>query len=175
MREGTSSGFDKKNIEGRKNKVTRNLTSSIIKKCNGYEIIKHELARKEKMKFTPINIIYEPIYDGNVPVPCYFTNEIHLAYRSYIGKYLKGQEKIRHPIVRKRLYCEKCFCKNEENMKHHIKMCAAKEGITYCFDNGNTIFFQDNFKYLGDVPFTVYFGFEKVQVMLFFFIQKCLL
>ena len=57
MREGTSSGFDKKNIEGRKNKVTRNLTSSIIKKCNGYEIIKHELARTEKMEFTPINII----------------------------------------------------------------------------------------------------------------------
>ena len=45
-------------------------------------------------------------------------------------------------------------------MKHHIKICAAKEGITYCFDNGNIISFQDNFKYLGDAPLTVYFGFE---------------
>ena len=45
-------------------------------------------------------------------------------------------------------------------MKHHIKICAAKEGITYGFDNGNTISFQDNFKYLGDLPFTVYFDFE---------------
>ena len=45
-------------------------------------------------------------------------------------------------------------------MKHHIKICAAKEGITYCFDNGNIISFQDNFKYLGDVPFAVYFDFE---------------
>ena len=40
-------------------------------------------------------------------------------------------------------------------MEDHTKICAAKEGITYCFDSGNIISFQDNFKYLGDVPFTV--------------------
>ena len=30
----------------------------------------------------------------------------------------------------------------------------------YSFDNGQIITFQDNFKYLGDIPFTVYFDFE---------------
>ena len=30
----------------------------------------------------------------------------------------------------------------------------------YTFENGKIISFQDNFKYLGDVPFTVYFDFE---------------
>ena len=86
----------KKKVEC-KNKVTRNLSGSIIKKFNGYEIIKHELARKEKIEFTPINIVYKPIYDENKPVPCYFTDKIHLAYRSYIAKYVKGEEKIEHP------------------------------------------------------------------------------
>ena len=45
-------------------------------------------------------------------------------------------------------------------MKNHIQACTAKEGITYCFNNGEIISFQDNFKCLGDVPFTVYFDFE---------------
>ena len=45
-------------------------------------------------------------------------------------------------------------------MKKHTKVCRANEGITPCFDNGKIISFQDNFEYLGDVPFTVYFDFE---------------
>ena len=44
-------------------------------------------------------------------------------------------------------------------MKKHIKVCEAKEGVTYKFDNGNIISFEDNFKYMGNVPFTVYFDF----------------
>ena len=72
-----------------------------------------------------------------MPVPCYFTNEVQVTYRSYIGQYIKEQEKIRHPITRQCPYCEKCFAKNEENMKYRTKLWAAKEGITYCFDNGN--------------------------------------
>ena len=45
-------------------------------------------------------------------------------------------------------------------MEKHIKVCAAKEGIIYIFDNRKIISFQDNFKFLGDVPFTIYFDFE---------------
>ena len=48
-------------VEGRKNKIGHNLSSSIIKYFNGYKIIKHKLTRKEKIEFTPINIIYEQI------------------------------------------------------------------------------------------------------------------
>ena len=46
-------------------------------------------------------------------------------------------------------------------MKKHLQVCAAREGITYTFNNGQIILFQDNFKYLGDVPFIVYFDSEK--------------
>ena len=45
-------------------------------------------------------------------------------------------------------------------MGHHTKICAAKEGITYSFDSGDIISFQDNFKYLDDDLFTVYFDFK---------------
>ena len=55
------------------------------------------------------------------------------------------------------LLLPKCF---KENMKKHLSVCSAKEGITYAFDIGQILNYQDNFKYLGDLPFTVYFDFE---------------
>ena len=38
-------------------------------------------------------------------------------------------------------------------MKNLIRVCAAKDGITYCFNNGEIISLQDIFKYLGDAPY----------------------
>ena len=52
--------------------MTTNLSSSIIEKFNGYKYLKPKLARKEKIDVTAIDIVYEPVYDENVPVPCFF-------------------------------------------------------------------------------------------------------
>ena len=152
--------------------MTRDLSSSIIEKFNRYEIIKHKIACKEKVELTPIKTVYEPIYDENVPVLCYFTDKVHLAYRSYIGSYVKGGEEVGHPTVMQCPYCENSFAKNEKNMKKRVQVCAVKEGITYCFDNGEIISFQDNFKYLGDIPFRVYFDFETTTDDTVFFDPK---
>ena len=156
--------------------MTRDLSSSIIEKFNGYEIIKHKLARKEKAELTPIEIVYEPIYNENVPVLCYFTDKIHLAYRSYIGRYVKGEEKVGHPNVKQCPCCENCFAKNEKNMKKHAQVCGAKEGITYCFDNWEIISFHNNFKYLGDIPFPLQYILiskqPQVTLLFFFFFFK---
>ena len=149
----------KKKVQG-KNEVTRNLSSSVLEKFNGYEMIRDSLSSMEKAEFIPINVVYEPIYDETVPVPCYFTNEIHLAYRSYVGKFDKENEQISHRTVRQCCYCHNFFAKNEENMKTHMFICSAREGITYAFNNGQILNYQDNFKYLGDLPFVVYFDFE---------------
>ena len=54
------------------------------------------------------------------------------------------------------------FGKNNEKMKIHMSVCSAREGITYDFDNCQILNYQDNFKYLGDLPFTVYFDFETI-------------
>ena len=71
------------------------------------------------MDFTPINIICEPIYDERIPVPCYYTNQIHLAERSYIGKNIKGKQKIFNQTVRQCPHCVNVFAKNHENMRKH--------------------------------------------------------
>ena len=57
-----------------KNKDTRDLYSSVIEKCNGYELIRPQLACQEKIEFIPINIAYEPGYNENTSVPCFFTD-----------------------------------------------------------------------------------------------------
>ena len=44
-----------------------------------------------------------------------------------------------------------------------IFVCNAMEGITYAFDNGQILNYQNNFKYLGDLPFTVYFDFHPTM------------
>ena len=38
----------KKNVQG-KNEVTRNLCSSVVEKFNGYEMIRQDLASKERV------------------------------------------------------------------------------------------------------------------------------
>ena len=50
--------------------MTRNPTSSVLEKLNGYENIKQNMARKEKIDFTPLDIMYKPTFDENVL--CFF-------------------------------------------------------------------------------------------------------
>ena len=42
-----------------------------------------------------------------------------------------------------------------------MENCLAKPGVVYNFNNQCFISYQDNFDTKGDVPFVVYFGFEK--------------
>ena len=93
------------------------FTMDIIKLS---EIIKHIMGHQEKVNFTPINIVHEPIYNEHTLVPCYFTDKVHLAYRSYrsyVGVNVKGSEKITHPTVRQCQYCENFFAKNNGQME----------------------------------------------------------
>ena len=60
-------------------------------------------------------------------------------------------------------------------MKKHLSLCSAKKEITNAFDNGQILNYRDNFKYLGDLPFTVYFDFETTTGgNAVFFIQLCM-
>ena len=104
--------------------------------------------------------MYQPIYDKTIPVPCYFTSKTDLAYRSYFSHFDKGKKIVFHRTVYQCYYCEIAFAKSKENMKKHLSVCSANERITYAFNNGQILNYQDNFKYLGDLPFTVYFDFE---------------
>lgn len=73
----------KKKTEG-KNEPSRELSTRIMKKFNGYEIIKNSLEKNEQQHYEPIDIVYKPTFDPETPVFCYFCPEINRAYRTYI-------------------------------------------------------------------------------------------
>ena len=59
-----------------KNKITRNLSSSVIEKFHGYQTVKHGLAHKEQIDLEALCIVYDTSYseDENVPAPCFFSD-----------------------------------------------------------------------------------------------------
>ena len=130
----------KKVVVKGKNKITRDLSSSVTEKFNGYQTIKYKLACKEQMDHEPLCIVYDPSYlqDENTPILCFFTDQIHLAYRSQVGRIVNGKGKIFHSTS---LPCENLLTKTVEKINKHNKIYAAKEGRTYTFDNGDVISF----------------------------------
>ena len=61
------------------------------------------------MDFQTIDIVYEPVGNENELVICYFTGNINLAYRSYVNKKVKGEDKISNLTVRQCHYFENFF------------------------------------------------------------------
>lgn len=57
-------------------------------------------------------------------------------------------------------------------MNEHLSACTNKAGFTYSFDNGKIIDYQDNFKFMGDVPFSICFDFETTMRSVVFFDAK---
>ena len=172
MSDEISTDILRKKKVSRKNEVKRELSACVIRKFNGYEILRKDLQRKESKNFKPIDITYEPSFERDVPVLCHFAPQIHLAYRSYIGLFKNGVEKISNRTVKQCHYCDNFFAKTDEKMNQHISVCSAKQGITYSFDNAQIIDYQDNYKYMGDLPFSVYFDFETTTGDAVFFHSK---
>lgn len=160
-----------KNIKS-KNETLRELSTCAIKKFNDYEILKKDLERNEHVPYTPIDVVYEPTFHLDKPVYCYFCPQIHLAYRAGTEKFRRGSKYIDHTTARQCHYCNHYFVKSEEKMNYHMSVCAAKAGVTYSFDNAKIIDYQDNYKFMGDVPFTVYFDFETTTGSVGFFDAK---
>ena len=153
-----------------KNQMLRELSTCAIRTFNGYEIIKRNLEQKEVQPYIPI--VYELTFGLGKPVFCCFCPEIHLAYRTYVEKFRIGSKYVCHTTARQCYYCNNYFVKSEEKMNQHISVCAAKVGITYSFDNAKIIDYQGNYRYMGDVPFTVYFDFETTTGNAVFFDAK---
>lgn len=52
----------KKGVTG-KNIIAQDLSSCVIQKYNGYEILNHQLKCQEKQFYEPFDIIYEPVIE----------------------------------------------------------------------------------------------------------------
>ena len=82
-----------------KNKVIRGLSACVTQKFNSYEIIKKSLQKSEKNHFKTLNIVYEPVMNDS-PIKCFYTDSLHLVFRSYVDKKKKKMENIDFIIPR---------------------------------------------------------------------------
>ena len=104
-------------------------------------------------------MIYKLVNNSSKLINCFFTDNLHLAYRVYCSRVKNGDEIIEKLSARQCCYCDK-YIANYNTVKKHIKSYSDVTGIVYIFENNKIFSFQNNFKYIGDLPFVVYFDFE---------------
>ena len=90
-------------------------------------MVRQTLTSKEKVDIIPVDIVHEATYDENIPVPWAFTDQIHLAYKSYVGHLKREKSALIVEFLNN--------VKTKHLWKKHLSICAAREGITYAFDN----------------------------------------
>ena len=139
-----------------KNQVVRNLSSCVIQKCNGYQVVKIEKKHDIKRKFEPIDIVYDPVQNPTDIIEYYFTQNINIAYRCEYSKEAQGID-ILPPF--------ECYFRHEfysaiKAFEKHINNCSQAAGISYKFENKSIVSFEDKYMFLGDLPFVVYLDFE---------------
>ena len=136
-----------------KNQIKRELSTCIIQKFNGYELLWNHLNSIERRDFIQIDIVYEHTLDEKNNIECFFTLKNVLGYRSTIEKSRKGGKIFNHTNAKQCHYCNNFFIKSDEKMKHHLSICAGKAGYTFSFDNGKIVDYQDHYKNLEIYPF----------------------
>ena len=92
----------------------------------------------------------------NKNTECFFALEIHLGFRTSIEKSKNGEKVLNHTPAKQCHYCNNCFIKSNEKMKKHLSVCSGKAGFTFSFDNGKIVDYQDHYRSLGDLPFSIY-------------------
>ena len=155
-----------------KNQIKRELSACIIQKFNRYELLRNHLNSIERKNFIPIDIVYEPTLNDKKPVECFFAPEICLGFYTSYETMRKGKKVTDHTRARQCHYCNNYFVKSSEKMEKHLSCCAGKARFTFSFDNGKIIDYQDHYKNLADLPYTVYYDFEATTGSVVFFDAK---
>ena len=137
-------------------KCLRSLSSCIKEKFNGFTWAELKLSKSQKTDTLPINVLYKPIRKVNEFIKCYFVKDLRYAYRA---TYQKVQKECIGNTLYECYYCND-FCVIKGKYEKHLKVCGKKPGVVYDFTLKNIVTFEENLKYYGDLPFSVYADFE---------------
>ena len=152
--------------------MIRELSACVIQTFNGYEILRNHLNNDKQQNVIPIDIVYEPALDTTKPIYCFFALSISLAFHASFEKTRSSKKYLAHTKPRQYRYCNNYFVKSAGRMQNHLSVCAGKAGFTFSFDNRKIIDYQDHYKNLGDVPFSVYCDIETTTGSVVFFDAK---
>ena len=139
-------------------KIVNEVSACVIERFNGFTIVRLEFDNKVRQNFTPVDIIYKPVKRENEILNCFFTEKLHLAYRTSYNE-TKIWKTLKHTCAFQCYYCSK-FWTQKGKLDVHMKNCTGKPGFIYNFQRRNLLTFEENLKFKRDVPLTAYIDFE---------------
>ena len=146
-----------------KKSVFREISSCVLNRFNGYNILKIAKEDCVKSTFNPLDIVYDPVGDATKSIGCYFSENNRFVFHLQYSKGIRfADNKIR---IDKSTPTNAILAINLMQQKKghdsHVANCSQSAGIVYKFDHKSLISFEDNYHLLGDLPFVVYFDFER--------------
>ena len=80
--------------DSKKQEMKKNVSSCIIEKFRGFDIVSIEYGRRQQIKFLPIDIIYKPVKKWDDIINFYFSTDLATAYRAEwsTGKSLRNAQ-----------------------------------------------------------------------------------
>ena len=136
-----------------KNEVQKEVSSCVEQRYNGFHVTEHMCGKNRQIEFVSVDIVYEPVKRLDQIIECYYTNETNQAF---ILRYqMSKNDKIHTTSGFVCYYCN-VYCSSKKVFDKHLKLCAKKPGVVYSFNNRHLTTFEDNFKLMGDQPFSVY-------------------
>ena len=64
--------------------MKKELSTCVIQKFNGYELLRNHLNSKERKDFIPIDVAYETSLNENKPILCYYAPKIYLGFHTTV-------------------------------------------------------------------------------------------
>ena len=131
--------------DNEKQEMIKNVSSCIIEKFRGFDIVSIEYGREQQTKFSSIDILHKPVKNGMILLSA-------IRAEFYAGKK-------RHTSTFQCYYCSSYYVQKGRYQKH-IEKCSGILGIVYNFTNQNVASFAETIGNKGDLPLVVYMDFE---------------
>ena len=87
--------------DSERQEIKKNVSSCIVEKFRGFDIVSIEYGRRQRNKFSPIDVIYKPLKKWSNIIDCYFSIDLANDYRAEwsTGKSLRMRQPITVTIV----------------------------------------------------------------------------
>ena len=149
----------------------RDLSCCVIERYNRYQVVKIKKKGCQKYYFEPIDIAEDPVEGPDQIFERYYTKKVHFAYHH---KWSKGKKGIETFHAFECYGCHK-FHSTKKKFEKHLSVCTQTGRIAYKFDSKSLVSFENNYRFLGDLPFVVYLDFETTAGNDIFMEKKCML
>ena len=72
----------------------------------------------------------------------------------------RGKCRIESSMANQCFACDKSFIQSK-SLENHMKTCSSMPGLVYKFEKKHILTFEDIVKFMGEVPFAIYFALKQ--------------